>query len=163
VRCRGPVSKQVMNESESLPGPHAHRSHKFPPPGRCPHHTRSDQAQHTLSSSTPNPLNQPTQTHQPKPTKPTNQTGNHADAAAVAALASQLNTEVSLLDAEAWGKEGEKVVTWLALGARGVLNPMASFVGGVVGQEVLKVREDERKGGRENECMCGGWLVVGRL
>lgn len=32
------------------------------------------------------------------------------------------------------------MVRWLALGARGVLNPMASFLGGVVGQEVLKVR-----------------------
>ena len=36
-------------------------------------------------------------------------------------------------------QEGEAVVRWLALGARGVLNPMASFLGGVVGQEVLKV------------------------
>jgi len=37
-------------------------------------------------------------------------------------------------------KEGADVVRQLALGARGILNPMAAFLGGVVGQEVLKVR-----------------------
>ena len=33
-----------------------------------------------------------------------------------------------------------EVVKWLALGSRGQLNPLTSFLGGVVGQEVLKVR-----------------------
>jgi len=36
-------------------------------------------------------------------------------------------------------KDGARVIRQLALGAAGVLNPMASFFGGIVGQEVLKV------------------------
>jgi ubiquitin-activating enzyme E1 len=65
--------------------------------------------------------------------------GNAAHADEVLSLAKALN-EASTgfkVEAEVLEKEGE-VVRKLALGARGVLNPMAALFGGIVGQEVLK-------------------------
>lgn len=59
--------------------------------------------------------------------------GSQADAQEVVRLAQAMNEAGPKLEAAVMEKE-EAVIAKLALGARGVLNPMAAFFGGIVGQ-----------------------------
>jgi ubiquitin-activating enzyme E1 len=67
--------------------------------------------------------------------------GSAADAAELVAGARALNEaagEGDLRVADVDGEKNTRLLTALAMGATGVISPMAAFLGGVVGQEVLK-------------------------